>query len=513
MAGGFFMELNTHICRQLIEKANAFAQITLDDDYIVRDNKPDVLRIIYSKGDILLEDIKAGNQAVWITGKLRFDTLYQSDDENHRLESISGEIPFQEKIIMDELEDEEVSVNVRLEDLSIGIINSRKLTIRAVLNIWADSRMEAEYAIASRVLEEEKYEQKISQLPVMCLLCNEKDVLRIQKEILLPNSRGNIGEIIFHQVNFRNEEILLQGDKVQIQMDVQVWILYRSESNGEYECFETVVPVAGEIECENTRGDEVFWSKIVPTEIEIEPRADYDGESRMIGVDMAFSVEIQIYREEMCERLVDVYSLDKEVTAIREELALNQLLMKNSSKIRLVEQVQLEKNQERILQICGCNGKIIIDRVQKREKGIQVEGIMSVHIIYNTLDDAMPYAHSNSQIAFDQFVEIEGFTEDSHYLIDDKIEQLQVNLLDNSEYEIKATIQIAVLAMGCEQIANIVAIEEEPIDMEALQKQPGMIGCIKRKDEDIWDIAKRYHATAENIIEMEDKVLVIKQVR
>ena len=39
------MEINRHICTQLIEKTRSFSQITLDDDYIVRDNKPDVLHI------------------------------------------------------------------------------------------------------------------------------------------------------------------------------------------------------------------------------------------------------------------------------------------------------------------------------------------------------------------------------------------------------------------------------------------------------------------------------------
>ena len=42
------MELKTHICRQLTEKGSASTQITLDDDYIVRDNKPDVVRVIYT---------------------------------------------------------------------------------------------------------------------------------------------------------------------------------------------------------------------------------------------------------------------------------------------------------------------------------------------------------------------------------------------------------------------------------------------------------------------------------
>ena len=39
------MELDKHICTQLVEKAKAFTQITLDDDYIIRDNKPDVVRM------------------------------------------------------------------------------------------------------------------------------------------------------------------------------------------------------------------------------------------------------------------------------------------------------------------------------------------------------------------------------------------------------------------------------------------------------------------------------------
>ena len=84
------MELNKHICTQLVEKEKEFMQMTLDDDYIVRDNKPDVLRIIYAKGNTVLEDIKIGNQVVWLTGKLYFSVLYQSDDENHRLESVNG---------------------------------------------------------------------------------------------------------------------------------------------------------------------------------------------------------------------------------------------------------------------------------------------------------------------------------------------------------------------------------------------------------------------------------------
>lgn len=507
------MELNRHICTQLIERTKCFSQITLDDDYIVRDNKPDVMRVIYSKGNVLVEDVRAGNQGVWITGKLLFSTLYQSDDENHRLESVNGEVPFQEKILMDEVEEgDNITVDMNIEDLSVGIINSRKLTIRAVVNVMARKLEEHDDDIACEILEM-GYEQKTEYTPVLCLVENTKEQLRMQKEILLPNSRSNIGQLTFYQVDFRNQEVVLLEDSVQVKMDAYIWVLYRSETNGEYECYETVLPLSGEIEVGTLRGDEIFWAQLAPLEVEMDIRTDYDGENRMLGLDMIFSVEVQIYREENCQVLKDAYALDKELLLERKQIPIRQLLMKNVSKIRVMEQEQLEPSQQKILQICGSSGHVAIDHIQKRENGIHVEGVLNVHILYNTSDDMMPFAHTESHVPFEQFIEIDGFTEESSYWMDGKLEQLQVNLLDNLEYEVKAIIQIAVLALKRDYISNIVSIEEEDLDEENLRKQPGMIGYVRREGEDLWEVAKKYHASMDSMIEIGNKVLVVKQVR
>lgn len=506
------MELNKHICTQFVERGKEFMQLTLDDDYIVRDNKPDVIRIIYSKGNVVLEDIKIGNQVVWLTGKLYFSTLYQSDDENHRLESVNGEIPFQEKLVMETRDDcEELTADVQIEDLSIGIINSRKLVIRAVLNVEAKC-LEEETEEFSCAIPLEGYEQKTEELTMLCLVENKKEMLPLQKEIMLPNSRTNIGELIFYQVDFCNEDVQLLDNRMTIQTNAKIWVLYRSESTGEYECFETVVPLTGELDIYGMQGDEIFWTKISPKDIVVEPRSDYDGENRMLGLELSLWVELQIYREETCEVLRDAYSLDKELELDKEDVNYYQLLVKNISKVRLMEQQQIEPNQERILQICGSSGNITIDSVEKRENGVQVEGVLNVHILYTTTEDALPFAHAESQIPFEQFVEIPGFSKNTKVWLEYKMEQMQVNLLDSTEYEIKAVIEIGVLALEEKQISNIIEIEEEPLDMEQVQRQPGMIGYVRKEGEDLWDVAKKYHATAANILEIGNRVLVVKQV-
>ena len=508
------MELKKHICRQLVEKGRAFTQITLDDDYIVRDNKPDVVRVIYSRGDIRLEDTKTGNQVVWITGKLHFSTLYQSDNDSRKLDELEGDIPFQEKLIIDNLvETDEVSVDVNLEDLSVGIINSRKLVVRAVLSISAISCGEVEQEISCCVSEDADYEEKAKEIETLCLVETKKDVLRMQKELLLPNVRTNIGELVFYQVDFRNQDIVLKEDGIRVQMDAQIWVLYKSESTGEYEYFETTVPLSGEIDTVMLTQTEVFWSKITPLEVTVEPREDYDGEARMLGMEVSLGVELQIYREEKCQMLMDAYSLDKELILDRVPWENNTLLMKNVSKIRLLEQLKIEPNQEKILQICGSSARAVIDRVTRQENGVLLEGILFVCVFYNTVEDAMPFQSHCSQIPFEQFVEIHEFSEDARIWTNASVEQLQVNLLDNTEYEVKAGVLVEVLATKPQMMSVIASIGEEPLDMDALQKQPGIIGVVRKEGEELWDIAKKYHATAENIIELGEKVLVVKQVK
>ena len=52
------MELKRQLFRQNLLRSRAFTQITLDDDCIVKDNKPDLLNIIHTRGSVIFEDVK-----------------------------------------------------------------------------------------------------------------------------------------------------------------------------------------------------------------------------------------------------------------------------------------------------------------------------------------------------------------------------------------------------------------------------------------------------------------------
>ena len=64
--------------------------------------------------------------------------------------------------------------------------------------------------------------------------------------------------------------------------------------------------------------------------------------------------------------------------------------------------------------------------------------------------------------------------------------------------------------------------QEKPLDIERLQAMPGLVGFIADKEGSLWDIAKEYNTTVENIMQLNqldtdrvrpgDKLLLFKQI-
>ena len=626
------MELKRQLFRQNLLRSRAFTQITLDDDCIVKDNKPDLLNIIHTRGSVIFEDVKVSSQTVWVTGQLRFVVLYRSED--NRLESFTDSINFGEKIFMDEVEERDtVNLSGDLEDLNISAINSRKLAVRALLGIHAVCEVPVEEEIVSGVENDPDIQQKSRTMQLLALTSAKKDILRVHSDIALPQSSPNIGHLLYDYVEVRNRQVICTGEQMQIQGEAHVNVLY-SSPEGKMEWYETMVPFSESIEGGMTGTQPICWVHCQTKEYEVEPAEDYDGEMRALSLNLSMDVEMKLWEERNVELLADVYSLETNLVPQKEMVCAKKLLIKNEAKLRISEQMKLAEEQERILQLCSFEGHAEMDHVEPVENGLQVEGILTVDILYATTDDSFPIAHTQEQIPFTQIVDVpgmKGHTEDISYEIEPAIDQLAVNLLDNERFEVKAVISLQTIVQQEEQerilqlcsfeghaemdhvepvenglqvegiltvdilyattddsfpiahtqeqipftqivdvpgmkghtedisyeiepaidqlavnlldnerfevkavislqtivqqevcMEKIVDIHKEPLDAVELMKQPGIVGYIVKKEEQLWDIARHFHTTEAEIMETNglksadvqqgDKLLIVKKV-
>ena len=133
--GDIFLELEKVKIHRIQQNGTAVSQITLDDDYNVPDYRPDIMKVLKENGELRFDEVKAANKAVWVKGSLVFHILYQCEQSDGKISCLKGEIPFQEKLNIDGLQENgEVHAAGEIEDLTVGVINSRKLSIRAAVS-------------------------------------------------------------------------------------------------------------------------------------------------------------------------------------------------------------------------------------------------------------------------------------------------------------------------------------------------------------------------------------------
>lgn len=522
------MELSTiklHTAKLL---GKAETQITLDDDYNVPDYRPDIVKIIRQQGSIKLEEVKPTTGAVWIKGKLIFKVLYRSDQESGKTSCLKGELSFGEKLNMDGIgEYDPVRVTYDIEDLSIGVIHSRKLNVRAVLVLRATSEGMTTLELVDGVDAQDDCMQLQKSVAVSQLLLAKRDICRQKNEIILPSSKPNVREILWKSIELRNVGSRLEVDGLHLNGEVLLSILYQEEEEPDrIQWYETTLPLdcKTEMEVEHLlNGQDVFYKvEVEDVSKELDIKQDYDGEERMLALDLQIPVKLRIWLEESVKILEDAYSLKKNLLVTQEEMQLEHLLMKNDAVCKMTEQLALMESQEKILQICSVEGKARIDRIQILENEALVEGTLTVMLLYITTDDHMPVDSIEQIFPFEQRIELPQSNQPLRLEQECIIEQLSASMLDQSHAEIKAAIGINMLVFAAEKFPHITGVKEEELDVEELQKLPGLIGYIAKKGDTLWSIAKEYHTTPETImyfnqkkeedIRPGEKLLIVKEV-
>ena len=520
---GYTREIQRERTYSLVKKGSGFTQLALDDDFIIPDNKMDAVKIIHTMGNVTLEDTVVSGENAWIKGKLEFAVLYRGDREDKKVEMLSGNLPFQEKMNLDGVEDgTRLLGKGKLEDLSVTLINSRKMGIRALVEVKVEAKAEGCQEIATGVAENGRYQEKRKECELLDLVGNKQDVIRVRGELTLPSSKPNIYQILWKCVQPINLEGILQEEAVRVTGELRIGILYLDREKEQLQWYESELPVDTELEMDGVTDGDILWMSYGQSHQELEARSDYDGEDRILGIEYSVCADITVWRERRMNMVEDLYSLDKELVLQKEPLAASRLIVCNHVKVRLGEQFTLENGKEKMMQLCQAHGNVTVDSATLVEHGVQVEGVLQVEILYITPEDHFPVDHTRVILPFSQLVEFPEVTDNTGFTVETMLEQLSVNLLDYRELEVKATVGVKVLGVEHMTLENIKEVKEQPLDMEALSAQPGMIGYLVKENETLWDIAKRYHTTETELMETNglksfnvvpgNKLLIVKRV-
>lgn len=485
-------------------KCRGVSQLSLEEDFNVPDSKPDVGTIVESSGEVRMDDVKVGTGQVTVRGVLSIQVLYIAERKERLVSHMETAVPFEETI---RLEGAESKDNVRLkwnvEDLNVSVINSRKLSGKAVLTLSACVEENREVMAATGIPSAEKISMKMKQVRLLQMRSQKKDILRVKKEITLPSNKPNIQEILWNDVQIRGVQVRLLDGKIEARGEIQIFFLYEPEGeNSTEQWIEVTQPFQEQLDCSECLQSLLPDVEVTLGKYGLEIRADSDGEDRTVQADIVLDLDIKLYEEENVQILEDVHTPGRQLLPVIQEEMCESLLMKNIASCKAVSNVKMESSQPRILQICHSRGDVKIDEIMVTQEGLKAEGVVAVSILYITADDAKPFAVLYGVVPFQQKIEAEGMDGSCKYSLHGDLEQLSVSMLDSEEIEMKANVSLSAFVVREDPIACIQEIEEKELDWKRIQELPSMTGYVVQLGDTLWEIAKKYDTTIENIQEM-----------
>ena len=504
-------------------KGRASTQLTMDDDFIVPDTMDDMAQVLLDTGSIAVEAVKPMAEKVQIKGKLEFEVLYRKEEGG--LQTLAGSIPFEETVNLTGLSDrDEVSVSWSLEDLKTDMIHSRKLGVKALAGFFVQAEALAEETAALEVDMEpgEEVQVKKEQVELATIAVRRRDTFRIQEELNLPANKPNVDRLLWKEVELRGVNTRPMDSSLYISGDLMLFLLYKGEGeNIPVQWVEESIPFSGELELPESSEDMVSMVNVRIAHKDLEAKPDYDGEMREFNVDVVLDLDIRLYEEEEISLLGDVYSTKEELQPITQTARFQRILAKNACKCKVAEKITLNEDRA-VLQICRSDGAVKLDEVTVQPEGLLLEGVLEVSLLYLTSDDTASIQAERFTLPFQCSATVPDVDENSIYQVIPGLEQMTAVMMGGNGVEIKAVVNLEVLVQQPIEQPVITGIDRQPLDLEKLQKLPGIVGYIVQPDDDIWKIAKKFHTTIdtvvktnelpENVVKPGQRLILVKEI-
>lgn len=492
---------------------------TLDEDLNVPDSKGDINKVVCSTFEAVIENMKANDNKEAIKGYIEFDILYLNYD-NGALEHLEGKYPFEESFDLGEgFNPVSTKGRVEVEDFTVRLINSRKVNIKALLNLccYGDEVAEEEIVVG---VQDDNVLVQTGNMVFAQIKADGEDSYRIKENIDLPKNKPNINRLIWSDMRLKSRETRLLEDGIYMKGDLGVFVVYEPEGEEMIQWYESSVPVEGKIEVSGVNEDMFSMVCMSLQERHIEVKPDYDGEERVISLEGMIKIDLKAYSEEEIPVLWDMYSTNHQMEIVTEDKDFQQLVMKNCLKAKGYNKVKLSDVDAKPLQICYAFGDAHLENTVPCEEGLRVEGYVNATIIYVSADDANPIASFDCGVPFSQIVNMDLENVKQEYVVNVNVDQVSASMMGGDEIEVRAYVGIELLMMKVLTKRFIKEANMTPISAKELSDFPGIIGYIANCEETLWDIAKRYKVTEEGIRKLNsvsgdtvrkgDKLLIVR---
>ena len=478
--------------------------VMVEGDSIIPDIKPDIINAISTSGIVCIYKKEINEGKVRLDGSVDTYVMYLADSDENSVRSINVNLDFTQVIdIQNAMPDMDLETNAKLKNIECKVINGRKVSIKAFIEIGVKVTSKEDIDIISSV--NSKGMQTLNKSIDINSVVGRGSTKVYAKDTLIIDNIDNLSEIMKAELNITNRDIKISYNKVLAKSELNVKIMYLTDDN-RINSVESTIPVMGFIDIENVTEENICNTQYEIKNVVIKPN---NTEEHSIYVEAEIEICCEIFKNQEINVIQDLYNPNTNVVFTQKQIQVMQKVetMQSTYSIR-EKQVVPEIGANKIYDV---ETGIELTKQTCLNDKILYEGEMKLNYLF---DSGNGVDTKQTSIPFNFSVDFMGVSQNS--IVETNMEILMQDFVvtGDGSVEVKVDILFNISLSKSTEINVIDDIKEE--ENRNVNSCSLVIYYVKEGDT-LWKIAKRFGSTVEEIaringIENEDKLNIAQQL-
>lgn len=475
---------------------------TVETSVNVPDINPDILKVLDINGFPSITEKTVHNGKISLRGKINITVLYTPDgDTISKIKSLSTSADFSYTADIGTSDTSlQLLAEVEPENFNYTLINSRKISLRCVLNI--NTKVHHQNLVEIPVYNNEEQSNLCVQSQHLRIYTNNitaENVIPIKYDCEIPSDKPPIGEILKINVFPQPAEFTITDGSAAAKGHLKICCVYSSLNDSEI-CFETeTVPFDENLDVPGLEEDmegEIDYSL---SDLYYEVRDNSDGEPGIIGLNINLTASIRCHKIYEPNIICDVFSTQKETKVNTTAVDFEELIDNTTSQFTHKTNISLPEDMPELSRICDAELSANIENVTIGLGEITVNGTMNIKILYLSQDSDTPLCTFSKDTTFTHSVAVTGISDNA--VIDAKIftEHISYNMTGSRNIDMRIVMGLCIRSFMLTKISMLKDIDI--LDDIQEHNMPSIVICFPKNGDTLWDLAKKYHTTPDALKE------------
>lgn len=479
-------------------------QAIVEGDIVVPDSKPDISRVLSVKSKVNIADQEIIQGKVVVDGVVNFEILYTCEGSEQPVHSMDASAGFSENI---EIEGIDSTMNSEagfvLEHVDFKVMNERKMSVKAILNLNARVTTEEERDVIQGLesMENAQVLQDVMEYDNSIGNNNAQTVLRETYE--LGEDTPEINEVLDTRGAAVVDEVRVTDGKVIVGGNVNLKLLYSTEEPRNPVCeVKHEMSFTQFIEVPKALNDMKCNAKVELGDIYIEVKKNIEEQKKVYDIEAIVKAKVKVYNKEEKKILQDAYSPTRKLKLIKENLQYMKNAGCNSSQTVVKETMDLPEGLPNIFKIFTVDGDATITDYRLVEEKNVIEGFIRGNVVYIGDTEEMTVHSFDQEIPFRHYIDMPGAKDGMIVDIHMEITDVDYSMINPKQIEVKFSLNTESCIQ--EKCMKDVVVDVEDLGEMEEEDRPSITVYFVQRGDTLWEIAKRYNTTVRDILEAND---------